>query len=503
VPGVCLADHLQLGEATIEGAWSHRAPGLCVPTHRGTNPLSAYRGRDGQTVVYTHRDCPCNELLALRNRHQVGMPSDPAAISLLHAECVRLLAKLDRVCLPERRDTFGEVLRHRTGGKRRKWERAIRSVQTMGLHSKHSKVQMFLKADKYVSPVEGKAPRCIQFRTNEYCVSLARYLYPVERRLWQFRDSRGLSVFAKSRNTWQRAQDLRQHFDSFASPVALLLDHSKWDAHVSTGLLDVEHYFYQRHYEGDGRLARLLRWQHVNRGKSRIGTRYFTPATRMSGDMNTALGNSLLNYLILRSWLRASGVQGTVYCDGDDSVVMVEHRDEHRLQPVAQFMASVGMETKVDRADEFERVEFCQSRPVEVSGHWRMVRNPERVLNRSGWVTYPVTSQRHASRLLFSVGTCELAMNSGVPLLQSFSLLLRAAGKGPVWREHELVARARLDCPLWRVRPRPVDMSTRLSLEAAWGLTVAEQTKLETTIRIRPSRAQRPIDVEALGCWAE
>jgi hypothetical protein len=503
VPGVCLAGRLQLGKPTIRGAWSRRAPGLCVPTKRATLPLIRYRGRDGDCVVYTHRDCACNELLALRNRHQVGGNVDPKAMLGMAAESQRLFAKLYFREEPQARDSYAQVLRHRVGGKRKRWERAIRSIQRHGLTKSHAKVRMFLKADKYTTPLDNKAPRCIQFRTDEYCVILARYLYPIERKLWTYRDSRGLSVFAKSRNSWQRAQDLREHFDSFATPVALLLDHSKWDAHVSNALLQIEHDFYRSHYPGDHTLDQLLRYQLGNFGRSNIGTKYFTPGTRMSGDMNTALGNSLLNYLILKSWLRASGVEGTIYCDGDDSVVMVESADEQRLIPVSTYMPLLGMETKVERATEFEHVEFCQSRPVCVSSHWRMVRNPQRVLGRAGWTTYPVQSRTFARRLLKSIGLCELACGSGVPVIQSFALELMRLGSGPMWRQYDRLNAARLEGKLSKILPSPITMDTRLSFEEAWNITVAEQISIEKSMCTAVDFSAQPVDTEVLAEWLE
>jgi len=206
----------------------------------------------------------------------------------------------------------------------------------------------------------------------------------------------------------------------------------------------------------------------------------------MSGDMNTGLGNSILSYSFAKAWLRDSGVLGTVYCDGDDVVVIVEAADVNRLLPVTQFFAKLGMETKFDAKQivrHFEHLEFCQCRPVEVNGNWRMVRNPVRVLSRMLVTPHRIQSSKEMLVYRKSIGMCELACSYGVPVLQSLANGFINNGKGKFdARVQSEFHRLKFEQSPLEAKSQPISIDTRLSFELAWGISMAEQLLLETEV---------------------
>lgn len=479
-----MAGFMETGNRVIPGSWCRTAARACYST-RVTTALARPSHRDD--LVFTHADCACNECIALRARHQYFdmPPPDPRELWRLHLAMEHFYKTIE----PTERETVNQLVKRYSGAQRAQFERAAESLRLSGIAPKDCGVSMFLKDDKYVLPdgqfwaeaEQIKAPRCIQYRNKRYCIEIGRYLHPIEKRVYEWRDEQKLRCIAKARNSHQRAADLREAWDRFAEPVALLLDHSKFDAHVSIPLLQFEHSVYKR-FNPSRQFAWLCKQQLRNRGSTKNRTHFYTPGTRMSGDMNTGLGNSVINLGLLRCWLNEAKVPGYVYVDGDDSVVMVERRDRERL-PSADWFRQFGMHTKCEETTTFEHVEFCQTRPVHDGHAWRMVRNPLRVLQRSGW-TPKRYDDKFLPRLVKSIGMCELACNDGVPVLQAFSAALIRAGGGEYWSGVELHRRAMAEHygPA-RCRERPITAAARVSFALAWGITPLEQEALEREVQ--------------------
>jgi hypothetical protein len=340
---------------------------------------------------------------------------------------------------------------------------------------------MFLKDDKYVEdPAYGglKEPRCIQYRNYRYGIRLGRYLKPLEHSFYQF-EVDGLPISAKGLNSYGRARVLWTMWNDFSNPVACLFDHSKFDAHVSVELLQMEHRFYNQFY-GSDELAWLLSLQVSNRGRTKNGTRYRVNGTRMSGDQNTGFGNTLINYAILASLARRAGVRVRIFVDGDDSVVICSRDDVPRLAAQHGWFAMCGMETNaVEITEEFCHVEFCQCRPVRVGGVWRMVRNPLRVVTRMPWTTRKYNASGY-SRLTRTVGWSERICNSGVPVLQEYSAWFMAQGAG---RLIQGMMSERVLLEDTQVLTGVITPECRRDFEEAWGVPVATQIAMEERIR--------------------
>jgi len=207
------------------GARYASGSGLCL-TRRYSRRILAGMPTTGDIVV-THSDCVCNEELALSCRHQARVPVANRAWRELWVDP----QMCDRVAPWARR----RIVDRLDGAKRREMERAYKSLGTDPLEPHDAKVRMFLKADKYEcgDAWKAKAPRCIQFRSKRYGLELSRYLHPIEADVYEKTlDVSGTQVFAKGRNSLQRAADLEKKAQSFSQPTFLLMDQSNWDAHV-------------------------------------------------------------------------------------------------------------------------------------------------------------------------------------------------------------------------------------------------------------------------------
>lgn len=133
-------------------------------------------------------------------------------------------------------------------------------------------------------------------------------------------------------------------------------------------------------------LADLLEYQLVNFGFARTVDgliKYKVDGCRMSGDMNTALGNCMIMCALVWTFMtdlrRTSGEcpPFEFVNNGDDVVLFVEQRDSSLvLDQLPQWFLEMGFTMKVeDPVFRLEHIEFCQMVPLEVKpGDWTMVR---------------------------------------------------------------------------------------------------------------------------------
>jgi hypothetical protein len=365
---------------------------------------------------------------------------------------------------------------------------AQETLQVTPLHHKDGHVKMFLKDDKYQDTGEvgqylGQdtsietsytAPRCIQYRNKRYGLRLATYLHPIEEHCYSRLDWTGTPIFAKSRNFRQRGSDLRSKWEKMHKPIALLLDHSKFDAHVGVDLLSMEHKFY-RSCNNAPELKWLLQQQMVNKGYTKNDTRYTTQATRMSGDQNTGLGNSVVNYAMLAAFVDHFGLIASIYVDGDDSVLVI---DDQGLKFDVSFFKQFGMATKHELTYDFSKVEFCQTRPVLLDHGWTMTRNPYRVLTRMPWTTLNLGPKKLPKHLA-SIGRCEMAMGMGAPIGQYIGYQLSLLSDRHINTDLEYVAKLQMYRPTRAHLVSPSE-DARYSYEEAWGLSPDFQRYLES-----------------------
>lgn len=429
----------------------------------------------------------CNEELALSQRHQV----DDGSRFNSKIKLQKYLRPLIKRVSPTSED---HIISRAVSCKKKLLMQAKESLAIEGVKPHDGDIKMFLKDDKYPCVEEVakslgmdfsfdySAPRCIQYRNKRYCLRLATYLHPIEEKVYQHCDWTGSRIFSKSRNLKQRAEDLRIKWDSFVNPKAILLDHSKFDAHCGVQLLNLEHWFYKKCVDTE-ELSYLLSMQVDNNGRTKNGTTYKTKATRMSGDQNTGLGNSIINYALLASFVEKFDLKASIYVDGDDSVIIIEDEGKHYD---LSFFEQFGMKTKGDSTIIFEHVEFCQTRPVECEFGWTMVRNPLRMLTRTPWTVKQLSPKRKVDYMA-SIGRCELALGMGAPIGQYIGAKLAQLSNKHVVTDLEWVAKQQF------LRPRRAMLLTptlraRESYALAWGISPHDQCEIE--------KAEISLDVE-------
>lgn len=349
-------------------------------------------------------------------------------------------------------------------------------------------------------------PRVIQFRRPEYLAHLLSVYKPIEHAFyhgrWLFNKFQKYTC-AKGANPHQRVNYLRKLVLELRDPVVVDLDGSAFDAHVSVGALEAEWRFYMLAAEAACwpkeaidrlRLYGISQLRNRCQARCRDGfVRYRVNGNRMSGDLNTGNGNSVLQSCFIAASMKHLGIPDEayrMYVDGDDAVLIVEREYKDRLSRLTSIFAGFSQELKVGQVmaispDSMESLEFCQSRPVCVNGRWRMVRNPEKVINCYMRSFRWSKDDKLLRRYFASVAPPEMIINADVPILDRYFQVLHDAScsEKPLdsvgfnyWR------RTVADSELAHYVRCGVSSGTRESFAKAFGISVADQILAEQLI---------------------
>nr|UCS96349.1 MAG: RNA-dependent RNA polymerase [Riboviria sp.] len=316
------------------------------------------------------------------------------------------------------------------GGKRRVYAAAYQELMTTGMRRTDAYISMFVKQDKYCeTDILSKMPRAIQYRSPRYNLMLASFLRPYEHVLY---NKPGLGPTAtrcitKGLNRSQIAELFLTKAAAFDNPLYISADHSKFDSTINETHLKFEHMLYDRTYK-NSTLRKLLKHQLKNKCYTRSGIKYTIRGTRMSGDYNTGLGNSLINKIVLDSWVY--GLKHEIMLDGDDSIIIIEASDLNKLN--MNHFEKMGFITKMEFTDEITQVDYCQTRLV-LGSTVTMCRNPWRALSHMA-VTTKCYHPSVYRRWLGGVAECEASSNKGMPIYHAlFDLVVNNSIRDEEW----------------------------------------------------------------------
>lgn len=409
----------------------------------------------------------CNEMAALCNRHLIDrdyIGFDLEAWKQAEHDFDIDVPALTRVGLRE-------LVMDYTGSKRRAYYGAMLELIKGGWHRKDARVSMFVKPDRYSSgDIKEKAPRAIQFRSMKYNLMVASYLKPFEHWFYQQKLGCRHRVVAKGLNPYERAQLYADKINEFHNPVFIECDHSKFDSTIRVEHLRTIHRLYKRAFPHDSQLRQLLHLQLYNKGYTKHGIKYKVAGTRMSGDFDTGLGNSFINYITIESVLRVSGVRKfEIILDGDDSIIIIEDGDKDKMR--YDHFKNLGFETKIKVKNDPRQVDFCQCRYIRYPVH-NFVRNPIRAISHS-MATLKMYTPKKLQQWKGGVGMCELALNIGSPVLQALGIGMATSD---YWLDQDMRIR------MGRLRPGrvfPVSADARHDYFMAWGIDEEMQMIME------------------------
>nr|AID45795.1 RNA-dependent RNA polymerase [Papaya meleira virus] len=353
-------------------------------------------------------------------------------------------------------------------------------------------VYTFIKAEKFDAIRKPDAdPRMIQHRSERFMVEYGKYVKAIEKPVYSClaRLNKGLPMVAKGFNARETACILREMWGRFRDPVCVSLDASRFDQHVSVEMLKFTHRIYRRFFASPSDrwdLARICQWTLVNTGKARCkegSFKYTVRGRRMSGDMDTALGNCLIMCALTYEFLSRCGMYFQIFNNGDDCLFICERAYVPSVSSVSSWYRHYGFRVvEEERVDVFERISFCQTSPVYTVGGWVMCRAPVALTKD---LTY-IGPKTALSLWLSAIGQCGLALCDGVPIFHMFYRCL-CMGK----KKSKITNSMLYDCGLVRMAEGlvyeglSVSTESRLSFARAFGILPDDQLAIEAQLAIQ------------------
>lgn len=466
---------------------------------RMPDPLTPHRERGfrilyqppGSFECHVHNNCTCNELISLRNRVLMQVP-------LPRADFVRQIRQVaHRVgsWLGKHTPSHGEWIRQYTGRKLTMYKNAALDLRVVPFNRSDRYIKSFVKPEKISDP--DKDPRTIQARNPRFNFCLGNYLKPIEHKLYNIQGSRQLRrilpkgrLIAKGLDLRARAAMLETKMAKFTKPTCLSIDASRFDAHVSQALLECEHAVYKRAYPGDPFLQKLCDMQLVNHGVTASGIAYRCPGGRMSGDMNTALGNCVIVVLVVAAAMQRAKIpphQWDMLCDGDDTLIFTHGPLAQKVKDaILSGFTDAGFKLKIEgQATTLHDIPFCQTRYIRTADGAKMVPVPVREYSRALVSTRHFQHPKSIPAVLQQIGLCELAITMGVPMLQSFAqAMIRNAGgvtPKPDTNYTGRIFKAQREFKSHRgvIKPLPITLEARADFADAFGIEPEDQVRFE------------------------
>jgi len=323
--------------------------------------------------------------------------------------------------------TCGEFIAQCPGNKRKLYASAAEQYEKQGWVKRDTRIKVFVKFEKLNFTKKGDpAPRVIQPRSPVYNIALGRFTRRVEddiyKALAEEWSEDGGKVVMKGMTVEEVAAEMRKKWNRFKSPVAIGLDASRFDQHVSADALKWEHSIYKRIFDYNPELQALLKAQLANEGFAYVDghcIRYKADGTRASGDMNTALGNCVIMCTLVREYLRERGVTAEFANNGDDCLIFMEKSDLYKIADLPKWFLEYGFEMEVEApVYEFEECVFCQMQPVLVDAAadvWIMCRQASVAMAKDA-LSLSVSTELGYRQWSYQVGVGGNALYGDMPI---------------------------------------------------------------------------------------
>nr|BAA86874.1 57 kDa protein [Red clover necrotic mosaic virus] len=352
------------------------------------------------------------------------------SISYFREEWLRKLSHKGQVL----KSSIDDVVACYSSEKRKLYQKAADSLEKKPVQWRDSKVQAFIKVEKLECDTKDPVPRTIQPRSKRYNLCIGQYLRLNEKKMLDSIDDvfKEKTVLSGLDNRAQ-GRAIAHKWRKYQNPIGIGLDASRFDQHCSVDALKFEHTFYKACFPGDQQLEQLLKWQLSNTGSALLPTgelvRYRTKGCRMSGDINTGLGNKILMCSMVHAFLKEAGVRASLANNGDDCVLFCEKGDYDEInRNLEQWFLCRGFEMTVEKpVDVLEKVAFCRSQPVCIATQWAMVRQLGS-LSRDCFSTQDWLNPKTFKDAMNALGQCNGIINDGVPIHMAQAKLMHKIG---------------------------------------------------------------------------
>jgi hypothetical protein len=357
----------------------------------------------------------------------------------------------------------------------------FRKFQTGTLGVKETAVKGFQKWETYPSI---KYPRMINSRSDYFKVYSGPAFDAISKEIFSNK------YFIKKIPVDLRPKALYEELYSEGSTY-IATDYTSFEAHFTSEVMAccefiMYRYMMKNHTEGKKTMNEIIR---TLQGKNKIIYRHGVveiDASRMSGEMNTSLGNGFTNLMVFLYLSERNGAgQVKGFVEGDDGLFSVQNPSK---APTAEDFFDLGWNIKIDTHKNLNHASFCGC-VFEITD---MVNVPDvlSVLTTLGWGSqrYVNASQSTQMMLLKSKALSYAYQYNGVPIVSKLSrsilkTLEHVKIEGRIVKQLEphkqvILSRAMKNLPPERV----VGNMTRNLVWELQNIPISDQIKIESAL---------------------
>lgn len=423
-------------------------------------------------------------------------PEPDAAVLRRFRRFVRSWCNKNLLPLPPEKDlSFESWLPKTNYNEARKQELRDAYEQTCGLlRRKHTKVKTFIKDEFYP---EFKYVRAIMARTDAFKCFAGPVFKAIEESLFH------QPQFVKYVAVDKRPAYIHERlFAEGAKYVAT--DYTAYESHFTAELMRscefiLYNYMLSNHYQRflHNKVLGVLLGKNVIEYRDVLFTLI---AMRMSGEMNTSLGNGFSNYMFMMFICQERGLKAVGVVEGDDGLFRISGG-----LPTAEDFALLGLTIKIEVHTQLHKAAFCKI--IYDPEDKAPVTSPFEVLAKFGWSkSHDVGARpRRKKMLLLAKAMSYKAQFPGCPVVEALADYVLRVVKDITYEQlrefvlengsYDTYERERL---LWAIdkkpheRPRCIGLGTRTLVEEVYGLSIEMQLKWESYLdslnRLQPIR---------------
>lgn len=370
--------------------------------------------------------------------------------------------------------------------RKEEFKRARERLETKDFKlSKWKEVKGFTKEEDYKGDL--KHFRCINARSDLFKVDVAGFFKQIEKKVFALPDfikkipNRDRAAYIMDKVYLPGAQYVCTDYTSFESGFrAKVMKSIEFEVYKYVGKT---HPLFKDFWD---KIQLLTRVNTIRYG----GFRAKLPATRMSGEMNTSLGNGCFNLLAFKFACFLDGIETVGVVEGDDGLNRVTR------MPNKNVFRDLGMILKYDVYENIGDASFCGQifDPVAME----CVRDPVQTMIKMGWSTMQYVGSNSITKkaLLRSRALSAIYENPACPVLNRWcAMIMRLTSEKAVdqkmrelhRKERDTYIRDRNDqmyafydmtvgqTPRWEEVSTVPHIATRLLVEKRYGITVELQ----------------------------
>lgn len=353
-----------------------------------------------------YRNCYHNQKVALRNRYMLETPELQINKQALNYAKRRLINELKAIESHLTPLTMLEFLNRYTGSKRTRYENAVANLYEK--RELKSTIDIFIKDEFYLD--QTKPPRCIYSRDYGFNALYGRYTIPIEEVLMKH------PFVAKGKNYQQRSLMFKNFYNKYTKYYEN--DYSKFESSQRPQLLNIEMQVIKAMYPGHNDQLDILNKLRITKNlRSRQGIKAKLYGCRGSGDMDTGLGNTILNLIAIYYTAYLSNAHHiAAIVDGDDAVIFSNR------ELIPRF-SDLGFSCKFFERKDNTEIEFCSGRFLKINPcNYYFVQDPNKFL--TGLTIYRPSKSYNSQSYYYTLGYMYRIIYGDLPFYSDISKLL-------------------------------------------------------------------------------